>query len=212
VAASIGSYGAFLHDGSEYRGDYGLTVAELRGFHRDRLRVLADAGPDVLAIETIPCLAEVEAVLAELDGLGVPAWLSMTCAATKTRAAEPAAAGFAMAGDSAEVFAVGVNCTPPADVAALVALAARHSGKPAVAYPNSGEGWDASREGASLVHSSIGTNECYTWKLDTGDVDAAFAAADVRRWVDAGARLVGGCCRIGPAEIAAVAAAVSRPS
>lgn len=191
VAASVGPYGAVLADGSEYRGDYGLTVGELRRFHRRRLRVLADAGPDVLAVETIPCLAEVEAVLAELDGLGVPAWLSMTCVGTSTRAGEPAADGFAMAGACAEVFAAGVNCTAPEDVAALVAFATEHSGKPAVAYPNSGEGWDADRR---------------AWTDGTGR--AGFAAEDVRSWVRTGARLVGGCCRVGPAQIAAVAAAV----
>ena len=80
VAASVGPYGAMLGDGSEYRGDYGLSVAELRAFHRERLAVLADAGADVLAVETIPSLAEVEAVVAELDALGVPAWISITAA------------------------------------------------------------------------------------------------------------------------------------
>lgn len=188
VAASVGPYGAVLADGSEYRGDYGLSVGELRRFHRRRLRVLAEAGPDVLAIETIPCLAEVEAVLAELDGLGVPAWLSLTCAGTSTRAGEPAAEGFAMAADCADVFATGVNCTAPGDVAGLVQLAAR-TGKPVVAYPNSGEGWDAER---------------HAW---TGR--AAFDPDDVRRWIAAGARLVGGCCRVGPTEIAALAAALT---
>ncbi len=86
VAASIGPYGAALADGSEYRGDYGLTVDELRRWHRPRLEVLAGAGADVLALETIPCAAEAEALLAEIDGLGVPAWLSLTCAGGRTRA------------------------------------------------------------------------------------------------------------------------------
>jgi Homocysteine/selenocysteine methylase (S-methylmethionine-dependent) len=186
VAASVGPYGAVLADGSEYRGDYGLPVAELRRFHRPRLAVLADAGADVLAVETLPCLAEVEALLSELDGLAVPAWLSVTCAGSLTRAGEAAADGFAMARDCAAVFAVGVNCIDPADVSALVALAARHSGKPAVAYPNSGERWD-------------GTG----WAGRT-----AFRAADAVEWVAAGARLVGGCCRVGPSEIAALASQV----
>ncbi len=184
VAASVGPYGAMLADGSEYRGDYGLTVAELRSFHHRRMAVLADAGPDVLAIETIPCLAEVEAVLAELDQLGFPAWLSLTCAGTRTRAGEPVEEAFAMARDCPSVVAVGVNCTAPADVADLVVLAAR-SGKPVVAYPNSGENWDSAN---------------HRW---TGP--AVFEPAEVKRWIAAGARLVGGCCRVGPAEIAQLA-------
>ena len=85
VAASVGPYGAALADGSEYRGDYGLTVRELREWHRPRLEILADSGADVLALETIPCLAEAEALLEEVRALGVPAWLSMTCARGRTR-------------------------------------------------------------------------------------------------------------------------------
>jgi homocysteine S-methyltransferase len=180
VAASVGPYGAVRADGSEYRGDYGLTVAELRAFHRPRLSVLADAGADVLAVETIPCLAEVEALLAELQ---TPAWLSITCAGMRTRAGEPAEEAFAMARDCPAVFAVGVNCVDPSDTGPLVELAARTSGKPAVVYPNSGESWDG-----------------------TGWLGrAAFDPAAVRGWVAAGARLVGGCCRIGPSDIAEMA-------
>jgi homocysteine S-methyltransferase len=182
VAASIGPYGAVRADGSEYRGDYGLTVAELRAFHQPRLRVLADAGADVLAIETIPCLAEVEALLLELDA---PAWLSLTCAGTRTRAGEPAADAFAMARDCPAVFAVGVNCVSPHDAPDLVSLAAECSGKPVVVYPNSGETWDRGWTGS-----------------------AAFDPDDVTEWIRRGARLVGGCCRVGPRQIEQLASVV----
>lgn len=187
VAASVGPYGAVLADGSEYRGDYGLSIAQLRHFHRPRLELLASAEPDVLAVETIPCLAEVEAVLAELDGLGVPAWLSVTCAGDRTRAGEPLAEAFAMARDVASVIAAGVNCVDPRDVVEAVGLATATTGRPGVAYPNSGEGWDAAAR---------------AW-----DGPADFTAADASDWVAAGARLVGGCCRVGPAAIAQLAAA-----
>ncbi|HYI55514.1 MAG TPA: homocysteine S-methyltransferase [Microlunatus sp.] len=185
VAASVGPYGAARADGSEYRGDYGLSVAELRAWHRPRLAVLAGAGADLLAIETIPCLAEVEALLAEVAGTGVPCWLSLTCASTSTtRAGEPVEQAFAMARDVPEVMAVGVNCLPPADAGPLVATAARVADKPVVVYPNSGESWDAVARswrgtGARLVDEAAG-------------------------WVTDGARLVGGCCRVSPAEIAAL--------
>ncbi|MCH1866555.1 homocysteine S-methyltransferase [Nocardioides sp. CFH 31398] len=182
VAASVGPYGAVLADGSEYRGDYDLDVAGLRAFHRPRLAVLAEAGADVLAVETVPCLAEVEAVLAELDGTGLVAWLSLTAVGGRTRQDEPLAEAFAMAADVAEVVAVGVNCVPPAEVASAVDLAADVA--PAVAYPNSGQDWDAVAR---------------AW---TGE--SAFAADDVRRWVDGGARLVGGCCRVGPEDVTAL--------
>jgi homocysteine S-methyltransferase len=192
VAASVGPYGAMLADGSEYRGDYGRSVAELRRFHRRRLVVLAEAGADVLAVETIPCLAEVEAVLAELDHLGAPAWLSLSCVGRWTRAGEPAEEAFAMARDCSAVFAVGVNCTAPADVPDLVGLASARSGKAAVAYPNSGEVWDAARR---------------VWSGRS-----ALDPTDVQAWIGAGARLVGGCCRVGPADVAAIAEAIRRPT
>lgn len=185
VAASVGPYGASLADGSEYRGDYDLDVAGLRAFHRPRLEVLIDAGADLLAVETVPCLAEVEALCAELDGTGVTAWLSLSADGDRTRAGEPLAEAWAMAAGVDEVVATGVNCCDPGDVA--VALA-RSSGA-LVAYPNSGQGWDA-------VHR--------TW---TGE--SAFDAGAVTTWLDDGVRLVGGCCRVGPADISAVAAVVA---
>ena len=189
VAASVGPYGAVLADGSEYRGDYDLDVAALRAFHRPRLDVLAGTvgdQADVLAVETVPCLAEVEAVLAELDGTGVPAWLSLSAAAGRTRAGEPLAEAFAMAADVAEVIAVGVNCTTPADARAAVRLAGAHG--PAVVYPNSGQAWNAEER---------------RW-----EGRSAFDPADVAAWVADGARLVGGCCRVGPDDVAALASAL----
>ena len=185
VAASIGPYGAYLADGSEYRGDYDLDVAGLRAWHRPRLDVLADAGADVLAVETVPCLAEVEALCAELDGSGLVAWLSLSADRDRTRAGEPLAEAWQMAADVDEIVAVGVNCCAPADVVTALAAAAG----PLVAYPNSGQGWDA---------------EARTW---TGE--SAFEAGDVTSWLTAGARLVGGCCRVGPADIAHVSQQVA---
>ena len=186
VAASVGPYGAALADGSEYRGDYDLTVDQLRAWHRPRLEVLADAGADVLALETVPCLAEAEALALEVQRLGVPAWLSLTCDGLRTRAGEPVAEAFALAADVPELVAVGVNCTDPADADALVALAAQRSGLPVVVYPNSGETWDAAGR---------------RWSGPS-----RFSPAQVRGWTAAGARLVGGCCRVGPDDIVALAA------
>jgi S-methylmethionine-dependent homocysteine/selenocysteine methylase len=191
VAGSVGPYGAYLADGSEYTGAYaaGLSVAELRRFHRPRMELLAEAGADVLACETVPAAAEAEALLAEAEALGVPVWLSLTAVAdergtVRTRRGEPAAEVFAMAAGVDEVVAVGVNCTDPADVLPAVRTAAA-AGMPVVAYPNSGERWDA------VARRWAGP--------------AAFDPAAVRSWVDAGARLVGGCCRVGPDRIAALA-------
>jgi homocysteine S-methyltransferase len=185
VAASVGPYGAALADGSEYRGDYGLTERQLRDWHRPRLDILADAGADVLALETIPCLAEVAALLSEVQRLDVPVWLSLTCDRGRTRAGEPAGEAFAMAAEVDQVLAVGVNCVESAQAADLVAQAAETSGKPAVVYPNSGEQWDAAgrRWGGT----------------------STFGPEHAAVWVASGARLVGGCCRVGPAAISQLA-------
>ncbi|MEV0975561.1 homocysteine S-methyltransferase [Streptomyces sp. NPDC049915] len=189
VAASVGPYGAMLADGSEYRGRYGLTVEELERFHRPRIEALAAARPDVFALETVPDADEAAALLRAVRGLGVPAWLSYTIDGDRTRAGQPLADAFALAADVEEVVAVGVNCCAPQDVAAAVGLAARVTGKPVVVYPNSGERWDA---------------EARAW-----DGRSTFAPQQVRGWRESGARLIGGCCRVGPQAIGAIARALA---
>ena len=145
VAASIGPYGATLADGSEYRGRYGLSVAELTAWHRPRLEVLADAGADVLALETVPDVDEAEALVNLIRGLGVPAWLSYTIAGAHTRAGQPLAEAFAVASGVPEIVAVGVNCCAPGDVLPAIAVAREVFKGPVVVYPNSGELWDAGK-------------------------------------------------------------------
>ncbi|MFI9331582.1 homocysteine S-methyltransferase [Kitasatospora sp. NPDC052868] len=199
VAASVGPYGAVLADGSEYRGRYGLSVAELEAFHRPRLEVLAAAGPDVLALETVPDADEARALLRAVRGLGVPAWLSYSVEGDRTRAGQPLAEAFALAARAPEVVAVGVNCCTPADADRAVALAARVTGKPVVVYPNSGEGWDA----ATRDWSGVPT-------FGSAGGSAGEGPGRAGGWLRDGARLVGGCCRVGPREIAAMAAEVAR--
>jgi homocysteine S-methyltransferase len=189
VAASVGPYGATLADGSEYRGDYGLSRADLVRFHQPRMRILADAGPDVLALETVPDVREAEAMLDALEGIGIPAWLSYTVDGDRTRAGQPLADAFALAADHPDVIAVGVNCSAPSDATAAVAVAAEVTGKPVVVYPNSGEKWDA---------------RARRWFGPPMD-----PTNSVTRWLADGARLVGGCCRVTPAVIAGLAATVA---
>ncbi|MFF1482486.1 homocysteine S-methyltransferase [Streptomyces sp. NPDC058301] len=214
VAASIGPYGAFLADGSEYRGRYGLTVKELERFHRPRVETLAEAEPDVLALETVPDADEAEALLRAVEGCGVPVWLSYSVEAhgvgsygleshgtkphgvasdgvegLRTRAGQPLEEAFALVAGLDQVIAVGVNCCTPAVADRAVELAASVTGKPVVVYPNSGERWDA---------------RARSWRGG-----ATFDPSRVQAWQAAGARLVGGCCRVGPAEIARLAGFVS---
>jgi homocysteine S-methyltransferase len=188
VAASVGPYGALLADGSEYRGRYGLSVAQLEDWHRPRLEVLADAGADVLALETIPDADEAEALVNVVRSLGVPAWLSYTIDGPRTRAGQPLADAFAVTVGVPEIVAVGVNCCAPTDVLAAIGPA-KDTGKPVVVYPNSGERWDAARR---------------TWVGES-----RFSPRLAAQWVSAGARVVGGCCRVRPADIAELSAALA---
>lgn len=193
IAASIGPYGAMLADGSEYRGNYGLTTTQLRDFHRDRLRVLASTDADVLAVETIPEVAEAEAVAQLLGELpGTAAWVAFTCAdESRLRSGAPIEEGVAAVMDAPGVVAVGVNCTAPEHVEALIGRIRAVTPLPVVVYPNSGEGWDATAR---------------RWTAGTiGRVDGEVAT----RWRRAGAGLVGGCCRVGPSQVAAMGEALA---
>ena len=179
VAASVGPYGAALADGSEYRGRYGRTVAELTAWHLPRLEVLADAVPDVLALETVPDIDEAEALARAVSGLGVPAWLTYAISGGTTRAGQPLADAFAVVAETPEVIAVGVNCCAPADVGPAIAAARTVTDKPVIVYPNSGETWNGGWCGPSR-----------------------FTAELAVKWVADGARAVGGCCRVTPHDVA----------
>ena len=188
VAASVGPYGAALANGEEYVGRYGLTVAQLADWHLPRMEILADAGADVLAIETLPDIDEAEALVGLVRRTGVPAWLSYTISGPYTRAGQPLAEAFALAADVPEIVAVGVNCCAPDDVLPAIDIARGVTDKPVIVYPNSGEEWDGERR------TWIGESR---WSADLP-----------AQWVDAGARIVGGCCRVMPDDIAALAASL----
>jgi homocysteine S-methyltransferase len=189
VAASVGPYGAALADGSEYRGRYGLTVTQLADWHRPRLEVLAEAGADVLALETVPDVDEAEALVGLVQELGAAAWLSYTIDGARTRAGQPLADAFAVAAGVPQIVAVGVNCCAPEDVLPAIIAARQVTGLKVIVYPNSGEQWDASRR------RWIGPSR--------------FSAELAPQWVSAGARVIAGCCRVRPADIAKLAEAVA---
>jgi len=191
VAASIGSYGAALADGSEYRGDYGLGAAALVEFHRERIVELSAAGPDLLAFETIPSAIEALAIAELLDTIPGPrAWVSFSLrpASDEPRVSDGARLRDAIAPliGHPRVAALGVNCIAPAAVLpAIEVIATLAPGLPIIAYPNAGERWVGQR-----------------WSGAQTELDAFTALAT--RWVRAGARLIGGCCRTGPAHIRAL--------
>jgi homocysteine S-methyltransferase len=192
VAASVGPYGAVLADGSEYRGAYRRSVEELVDFHAPRLAALVAAGPDLLAVETIPSGAELEVLARVLAEVEVPAWVSVTVGpdGTTTPEGEPLGEALAPVLDVAAVVAVGVNCCPPSVATRALETIARACEHPLVVYPNVGDTWDAQARG---------------WRPGAGgDV-----GAELPRWLAAGARLVGGCCGTGPEHVARLATAIA---
>lgn len=187
VAASVGPFGAYMADGSEYTGRYHADWAAIRAFHRARLEVLVDSGPDVFAVETIPLRAEAELVVEELRALtDAPAWVTFSCADERSTCGGDEFASAAAAVASA-VQAVGVNCTAPGHVEPLL-RSAQGLTVPFVVYPNHGAAWDAE-------------HKC--WLGPTGGLELP---EHLGGWLAAGARLVGGCCGVGAEGVRALAA------
>ncbi len=195
IAGSLGPYGTLLADGSEYTGVYGATEAELERFHRERIEAihgaLRDAGesPVLLAFETIPSLAEAELltrIVASLDD--AVAWISFSCRDERTTCAGDPIEDCGAALERCDaIVAIGVNCTDPRFVTSLVRRLASATTKPILAYPNSGEVYDARDKrwtGTSVMHAP---------------------ASHAREWLEAGAAGLGGCCRTTPDDIAALA-------
>ena len=180
VAASVGPYGASRADGSEYKGNYGVTKSVLKDFHSRRLELLISTAPDYLALETMPDTFEVEILLELLKDCSIPFWISYSCKeGNRTNAGQ----SFQSAVDLArEAMAVGINCTKPELITDLLRSAS--SSKPFIVYPNSGRVWDAKR------------------KVWTGSGSAGFSDQLINEWLGAGAQIIGGCCGISAAEIA----------
>lgn len=211
VAGSVGPYGAALGDGAEYTGNYRLTPEEYAAFHRPRIAALAEAGADLLAIETQPRLDEILALVDLADESGLPAWVSVTLQegtdttlSAALTPADPASAvtlpdGSSLAelaevvAASASVAAVGVNCMPPSLVTPALSELAAHTDLPLIVYPNSGETYDAT---------------AMRWRDD--GAESGVVSWPVTEWIRLGARIIGGCCRVRPNDIAVLADGIGR--
>jgi homocysteine S-methyltransferase len=189
VAASVGPYGAFLADGSEYRGNYGLSEKELMDFHRSHMKALIGAGAEILACETIPCLIEAQAIAKLLKEFpNITAWVSFTARDEKhISEGQVFADCVKQLEDSAQFAAIGINCTSPKYISPLIHEAKKKTNKPILVYPNSGETYDATKN---------------DWN---GDPVLDSFGEQAIEWYDAGARMIGGCCRTTPEDIRVIA-------
>jgi homocysteine S-methyltransferase len=189
IAASLGPYGAMLHNGAEYHGNYECSYEELVGFHGRRIAVLAETNADFLAFESIPSLEEARAILTALRPYAdVPAYLSFTCRdGTHVSHGETLRECAELLDGQPQIIGIGVNCTRPELIAGLIRELAQVTSKPVIVYPNSGEEWDA-------------VDRC--WQGDGQIKDFGDLAL---RWRNAGAQWIGGCCRTGPEHVRMVA-------
>lgn len=189
AAAGIGPYGAFLADGSEYTGDYGADRQAVYRFHKERMALLAEAGAELFACETQPCLWEAEMLLEIAAGCGIPCWISFSCRDGAHICDGTPIRKCAERMDGEElVRAIGVNCTHPEYITGLIQEIRAVSGKPVIVYPNKGEEYDPVR------------------KIWLGARDGRDFGAWAKEWHEAGAQLIGGCCRTTPTDIAEIAA------
>jgi homocysteine S-methyltransferase len=188
VAASVGPYGAYLADGSEYDGCYGMTVEDLASFHRERWFVLAESGADLMACETIPSKVETVALLKLLkETPDITCLFSFSCRnAQQLYDSSNLAEAVQLVSESEQVVAVGVNCMPPLLVPELIRSVKAVTDKPLAMYPNSGESYDATTK---------------TWSGIADPVDFGAAA---KEWFGLGAKVIGGCCRTGPEHVRAI--------
>ena len=188
VAASIGPYGAAMHDGSEYTGEYEVDEQGLRQFHEGRLRLLDKSGADVLACETIPNKSEANVLHDLLMDVELPAWVSFSCRDERCISdGTPLQGASRIFRDHPRVLALGVNCTAPHLITSLIGeikMVVPH--KAIVVYPNSGETYEVADN---------------SWH---GSASPAKCADESRIWLNAGAKVIGGCCRVGPEHITAI--------
>lgn len=199
IAGSVGPYGAYLADGSEYRGEYDLGKSGFMDFHRPRIAALVEAGVDFLACETLPSLPEAEALLGLVEEFDVESWFSFTLRdGGHISDGTPLAGVAGLCAGHPHVAAIGVNCVPLELVTPALGALRSATRTPLIAYPNSGECYDAVSKTWDPAPAPDGA-------AGSGSNQLPSLAAEARAWRGLGARIVGGCCRTTPRDIAAVA-------
>lgn len=188
VAASIGPYGAYLADGSEYNGNYGVSDEIISDHHQAQIEVLEKTGADILACETVPSIQEARVLKSLLEKTSMPAWLSFSCMNGKQlNDGTPIEECVAIFRDSDNPIALGVNCTNPKYMVELIErIKSACPNKFIIVYPNSGEDYDASNK---TWHGTATPSEC---------------GSASKQWLNAGANIIGGCCRMGPEHIISI--------
>ena len=196
IAASVGPYGAYLADGSEFRGNYGVSDKTLRDFHLERIRILDGSNADILACETIPSLQEARILSDILRHVNKPVWISFSCKDEQhINDGSKIKECVSIFKDHPRVFAVGVNCTNPKYISGLIPCIKASCGEnKIIVYPNSGEAYNAKNK---------------TWR---GLSNPKYFVEMSKEWTELGADIIGGCCRIGPEHIRGISNILLKPN
>ena len=186
IAGSVGPYGAYLANGSEYTGDYQLSESEFIAFHKDRVTALIDAGVDILACETMPSFLEIKALVKLIQQFPmVNCWFSLTLKDQKHISdGTPLTEVIEYLNSIEQIVSVGINCIALEKVTPALGVLSKLTSKPLIVYPNSGEEYDPTTK---QWHKNHHHNCTFANQLDT--------------WIKLGAKLIGGCCQTTPEDI-----------
>lgn len=190
IAGSVGPYGAYLADGSEYTGNYQLSEDKFIEFHQIRIQALIDAKADILACETLPNFAEIKALVKVLKQYpSMTAWFSFTLKdANHLSDGTPLKEVIDYLNNVDQVVSVGINCIALEEVTAALTVLQTLTRKPLIVYPNSGEQYDPTTK---QWHKNHQHNCNFKNQLPT--------------WLKLGAKLIGGCCQTTPKDIEEIA-------
>ncbi|MFA9460009.1 homocysteine S-methyltransferase family protein [Thiohalorhabdus methylotrophus] len=174
-----------------YRPDLVRSADELAPQYAEQAEVLCGY-VDLFLCETMSTATEAQAAARGAGSTGKPVWVSWTLAddgSGRLRSGETIAE--AIAGlDGLDVEAVLVNCSIPESIAAAMPELANSAGRPFGGYAN---GFTPIRGGVDDGRALPDTRQ---------DLDPEAYAGHARQWLSQGARIVGGCCEVGPAHIA----------
>ncbi|KES19842.1 Homocysteine/selenocysteine methylase (S-methylmethionine-dependent) [Gilliamella apicola SCGC AB-598-B02] len=186
IAGSVGPYGAYLANGSEYTGDYQLSESEFIAFHKDRVTALIDAGVDILACETMPSFLEIKALVKLIQQFPiVNCWFSLTLKDQQHISdGTPLTEVIEYLNSIEQIVSVGINCIALEKVTPALEVLSKLTSKPLIVYPNSGEQYDPTTK---QWHKNHHHNCTFANQLDT--------------WIKLGAKLIGGCCQTTPEDI-----------
>ena len=184
IAASIGPYGSYLADGSEYVGNYNISKEYFFNFYKKKIDLLDSSNVDVLAFETIPSYKEAKVIAKILKGTKKQSWISFSCKNEKEISdGTKLEKCCEYLNNHTKIFGVGVNCTSPKYISKLISILKRKlKNKKIIIYPNSGEIYDGKNK--NWIGNNNRTFESY-----------------IDEWLNLGVDILGGCCRVGPKEI-----------